>query len=74
MYEITRQLLVKKFTISSNRSLDGVLEYLNSANMTEAGPMDLLEYNDDSDDDDGFTAYFFYSFSFFNLFSFDIFY
>ena len=56
MYDISQQLLVKKFTISSNRSLDGVLEYLNSANMTEAGPIDLLQYDNDSDSETEYSA------------------
>lgn len=36
--------------ISHNRSLDGVLDLLNSKNMTEAGPVDLID--DDADDTD----------------------
>ncbi len=34
--------------ISHNRSIDGVLDLLNSKNMTEAGPVDLID--DDADD------------------------
>ena len=37
--------------ISHNRSLDGVLDLLNSKNMTEAGPVDLID--DEADDMDG---------------------
>lgn len=37
IYETSQQLLLKKFQISHNRSLDGVLDYLNSADMTRAG-------------------------------------
>jgi periodic tryptophan protein 2 len=45
IYETNQQLLLKKFQISHNRSLEGVLDYLNSSNMTEAGPMSLVEEN-----------------------------
>ncbi len=34
--------------ISHNRSIDGVLDLLNSKNMTEGGPVDLID--DDADD------------------------
>lgn len=37
--------------VSRNRSLDGVLDQLNSRNITDAGPADLI--NDDASDDDG---------------------
>ena len=37
--------------ISHNRSLDGVLDLLNSKNMTEAGPVDLIDDPADDQDD-----------------------
>lgn len=37
IYETSQQMLLKKFQISHNRSLDGVLDFLNSAQMTKAG-------------------------------------
>lgn len=37
IYETSQQLLLKKFQISHNRSLDGVLDFLNSKHMTQAG-------------------------------------
>ena len=37
--------------ISHNRSLDGVLDLLNSKNMTEAGPLDLIDDPADDQDD-----------------------
>lgn len=37
IYETSQQLLLKKFQLSHNRSLDGVLDFLNSADMTRAG-------------------------------------
>eukprot|EP01107_Rhizomastix_libera_P013070 TRINITY_DN3471_c0_g1_i1.p1 TRINITY_DN3471_c0_g1~~TRINITY_DN3471_c0_g1_i1.p1 ORF type:complete len:877 (+),score=205.99 TRINITY_DN3471_c0_g1_i1:27-2657(+) len=52
LYEVSQRVLVKKFVTSSNRSLDGVLEFLNSADMTEAGPKQLLNVSDDESDQD----------------------
>lgn len=49
IYEISQQILVKKFQISFNRSLDGVLDELNSKNLGDGGPIDV---NDGSDNDD----------------------
>lgn len=37
LYEISQKILLKKFQISYNRSLDGVLDFLNSKNITDAG-------------------------------------
>jgi len=48
IYEVKHALLVKKFQLSENRSLDGVLDMLNSKLMTDAGPSNLI---DDSEDD-----------------------
>eukprot|EP01083_Nonionella_stella_P087419 243227_1 len=44
IYEVSQKILIKKFQLSNNRSFDGVLNFLNSKNMTVAGPVD-------SDDD-----------------------
>lgn len=46
------QVLLRRFQISHNLSFDGVLDFLNSKKMTEAGPMDLIE-DDNSDEEDG---------------------
>ena len=35
-------ILLKKFQISENRNLDAILDMLNSKNMTDAGPLDLI--------------------------------
>ena len=52
IYELSQRMLLKRFQISYNRSMDGVLSQLNSKNMTEAGPMDSLDVvANDSDDD-----------------------
>lgn len=45
------QVLLRRFQISQNLSLDGVLDFLNSKKMTEAGPMDLID--DDNSDEEG---------------------
>ncbi|XP_010537974.1 PREDICTED: periodic tryptophan protein 2 homolog [Tarenaya hassleriana] len=52
MYDIADQVLLRRFQISHNLSLDGVLDFLNSKKMTEAGPMDLID-DDNSDAEDG---------------------
>eukprot|EP00795_Rhopilema_esculentum_P000504 gene504-10184_t len=43
IFHVEQQILLRKFEISRNRSLDGMQEMLNSANMTEAGPLDLVD-------------------------------
>lgn len=43
LYDTKSQLLLKKFQISHNLSLDGIQEFLNSKNITEAGPLDLID-------------------------------
>lgn len=40
IYECENGLLLKKYQISYNRSLDGILDKLNSKFVTEAGPLD----------------------------------
>lgn len=50
IYDVQSQQLLKKFQISHNLSLDGMHELLDSRNMTEAGPKDLLELDGDHSD------------------------
>ncbi|XP_034696311.1 periodic tryptophan protein 2 [Vitis riparia] len=52
MYDIADQVLLRRFQITHNLSLDGVLDVLNSKNMTEAGPLDLID-DDNSDVEEG---------------------
>ncbi|KAI5417942.1 hypothetical protein KIW84_042538 [Lathyrus oleraceus] len=48
MYDVSDQVLLRRFQITHNLSLDGVLDFLNSKNMTEARPLDLIDdYNSD---------------------------
>ena len=50
IYDVRSKQLLRKFQISHNLSLDGMHELLNSRNMTEAGPMDLLDESGDASD------------------------
>lgn len=43
LYDVASGTLLKKFTVSINLNLDGTQEYLNSRNLTEAGPVGLLD-------------------------------
>lgn len=43
LYDVGSGSLVKKFTVSANTSLDGTQEILNSRDLTEAGPRDLID-------------------------------
>jgi len=54
IYEVSQQILVKKFQVSFNRSLDGVLDELNSKNLADGGPIDTNDYN--SADEANFSA------------------
>ena len=49
IYEIETKTLLKKFQLTRNLSLDGTLEFLNSKNMTDAGPLDLLQMESEDD-------------------------
>lgn len=52
LYDIPNAVLLKKFQLSHNLSLDGIQEKLNSKKMTEAGPLDLIQDDDYSDIED----------------------
>ena len=43
LYDVQSGTLVKKFTVSVNLALDGTQEYLNSRDLTEAGPLGLMD-------------------------------
>jgi len=47
IYEISQKILLKKFQVSFNRSLDGVLDELNSKDLGEGGPINRTEDSDD---------------------------
>lgn len=50
LYECQSGMLLKKFTVSINLSLDGTQEFLNSRSMTEAGPRGLLDEQGEASD------------------------
>lgn len=50
LYEATSGMLLKKFTVSVNLALDGTQEFLNSRNLTEAGPADLIDMQGEESD------------------------
>lgn len=53
LYDIKEGVLLKKFQISENLSLDGTLEFLDSRLVTEAGNVDLInDHGDDSELED----------------------
>ncbi|RWV99034.1 hypothetical protein GW17_00038086 [Ensete ventricosum] len=52
MYDIADQVLLRRFQITRNMSLDGVLDFLNSKKMTDAGPLDLID-DEDTDFEEG---------------------
>ena len=43
LYDVQSGVLLKKFTVSVNLSLDGTQEFLNSKLLTEAGPQGLID-------------------------------
>lgn len=42
LYDVVEKVMLRRFQLSSNRSLDGVLDQLNSSNITDGGPLDLI--------------------------------
>lgn len=52
IYDINTKVLIKKFQISKNLSLDGTQEILNSKNMTEFGSKELMDVDEGSDLED----------------------
>ena len=55
VYDMKEQIMLRRFQISQNRALDGVLDQLNSKYMTDAGPLSDIK-DIDSDDDEDYTA------------------
>lgn len=51
LYDVEEKILLRRVQISNNRSLDGVLDQLNSKHMTDAGPAALLD-DAESDEDE----------------------
>ena len=52
LYEVASGMLVKKFTVSVNLSLDGTQQFLDSRKLTEAGPSALIDETGELSDRD----------------------
>ncbi|CAD6188182.1 unnamed protein product [Caenorhabditis auriculariae] len=50
LYSVTDRLLMKKFTVTENRSLDGVALDVNRRNFTEFGNMELVDTSDEEEE------------------------
>jgi periodic tryptophan protein 2 len=50
LYDVQSGTLIKKFTVSVNLSLEGTQEFLNSRNLTEAGPRGLIDEEGEASD------------------------
>ena len=50
IYNVSSKMLLRRFAITSNQSLDGMNQFLNSKNMTEAGPKDLIDIDAENED------------------------
>lgn len=51
LYSTVQKILLTRFELSNNLSYDGMLEMLNSKNMTEAGPLDLIDDESEEESD-----------------------
>lgn len=50
LYDVSNEVLLRKYQISKNMALEGTLDQLNSKNMTEAGPLDLIDTTGEASD------------------------
>lgn len=50
IYAVAKKLLLKRFQLSHNRSIEGTLDKLNSKNLTEAGDMNELDMSDSDEE------------------------
>lgn len=50
LYDVASGVLLHKYTVSVNLSLEGTQEYLNSRNLTEAGPRGLVDEQGEASD------------------------
>lgn len=50
LYDVQSGTLIKKFAVSVNLSLEGTQEFLNSRNLTEAGPRGLIDEQGEASD------------------------
>lgn len=52
LYAVAQRLLLKKFQVSHNRALEGVIDYLDTRNLSEGGPLELIDHTDSESSDD----------------------
>lgn len=50
LYDAANEVMLRKFVVSKNMALEGTLDMLNSKNMTEAGPLDLIDTTGEASD------------------------
>lgn len=50
LYDVQSGVLVKKYTVSVNLAIEGTQEFLNSRNLTEAGPAGLIDERGEASD------------------------
>ncbi|EDO18779.1 hypothetical protein Kpol_1028p54 [Vanderwaltozyma polyspora DSM 70294] len=50
LYDIPNEVLLRRFIVSKNMTLNGTMELLNSGRMTEAGALDLIDMDGDESD------------------------
>ncbi|AMD21471.1 HER192Cp [Eremothecium sinecaudum] len=50
LYDVTNEVLIKRFIVSRNMTLNGTLEFLNSSRMTDAGTIDLIDQDAENSD------------------------
>ncbi|CCF60319.1 hypothetical protein KAFR_0J02550 [Kazachstania africana CBS 2517] len=50
LYDIPNEVLLRRFMVSKNMTLNGTLEFLNSGKMTEAGSLDLIDTDGENSD------------------------
>jgi periodic tryptophan protein 2 len=49
VYDTDEYVLLRRFQLSENRALDGVLDQLNSKHLTDGGPLALLDIAEDEE-------------------------
>ncbi|CCE63016.1 hypothetical protein TPHA_0D03830 [Tetrapisispora phaffii CBS 4417] len=50
LYDVTNEVLLRRFIVSQNMTLNGTQEFLNSSKMTEAGALDLIDEDAENSD------------------------
>lgn len=50
LYDIPNEVLLKRFVVSRNMTLNGTMEFLNSGRLTEAGSLDLIDEDGENSD------------------------